>query len=247
MVTRHHPNAPFSIDLPDDPAAEVRFARRAHLGVLIVLQSIMAAELAVLVAGGRWMHVFLVVAVMAATLAPELLKRRLPVEIPSEVQILAILFVFATIFLGEVRDYYERLWWWDLALHTTAGLLLGMLGFLIVHSLNESRYVQLRMRPSFVAMFAFLFSVGVGTLWEIFEFTMDQAFGLTMQKPMFGDYSGLTDTMFDLIVDALGAAIVSFAGWRYIRRARRRHVDTWVARFIRRNRRWRRRRSSGGG
>lgn len=221
-----------------------RLARRAHIAVLLVLQSVMAAELLLLVLGGRWMHVFLVAAVMAGTLAPELLRRRLPVEIPSEVQILAILFVFASLFLGEVRDYYERIWWWDQALHGTAGLLLGMVGFLILFVLNESG-VHMRMRPSFVALFAFVFAIALGTLWELFEFAMDRTFGFTMQKPTPGDPSGLTDTMWDMIVNAAGAAIVSVAGWRYIRKARWRPVDTWVARFIRRNRRWRRRRSEG--
>ena len=217
-----------------------KLARRAHLGVLLILQTIMAIELVLLVVRGQWMHVFLVAAVMAGTLAPELLRRKLPVEIPSEAQILAILFVFASLFLGEVRDYYERIAWWDQALHGTAGLLLGLLGFLIVYVLNESKNVQLQMRPSFVALFAFAFAIAIGTVWEIFEFGMDQLFGLNMQKPMRGDPSGLTDTMWDMIVNAAGAAIISLSGWIYIRRARRRHVDTWVARFIRRNRRWRR-------
>ena len=226
--------------VPDGP----KLARRAHLGVLLVLQTVMAVELVLLVVRGQWMHVFLVAAVMAGTLAPELLRRKLPVEIPSEVQILAILFVFASLFLGEVRDYYERIAWWDQALHTTAGLLLGLLGFLIVYVLNESKSVQLQMRPSFVALFAFAFAIAIGTLWEIFEFGMDQTFGFNMQKPMRGDPSGLTDTMFDMIVNAVGAAIISLTGWRYIRTARRRHVDTWVARFIRRNRRWGRRSAS---
>jgi hypothetical protein len=224
-----------------------RLARRAHLGVLLVLQTVMAVELVLLAIGGNWMHVVLVIAVMAATLAPEVLRRRLPVEIPSEIQIVAILFVFATLFLGEVRDYYERIWWWDLALHGTAGLLIGLLGFLFVYVLNESRTVQLQMRASFVALFAFVFALGIGNLWEIFEFAMDEAFGLTMQKPTASDPSGLADTMQDLIVNAVGAAIVSLAGWRYIGQARRRHVDTWVARFIRRNRRWRTRRAARRG
>jgi uncharacterized membrane protein YjdF len=219
-------------------------ARRAHIGVLLILQAVMAAELVLLVAGGRWMHVFLVAAVMAGTLAPELLKRRLPVEIPSEVQIVAILFVFASIFLGEVRDYYERLPWWDQALHGTAGLLLGLLGFQIVYVLNQSRHIDTQMRPSFVALFAFAFALAIGTLWELFEFGMDRIFGLTMQKPVPGDPSGLTDTMRDMIVNAAGAAIISLSGWRYMLTARRRHVDTWVARLIRRNRRWKRRRLS---
>ena len=210
--------------------------RRAHLIVLFVLQAVMVAELVLLVANERWMHVFLVASVIAGTLTPELLRRQLRVEIPSEVQVLAALFVFAAIFLGEVRDYYERVWWWDGALHATAGLLLGLLGFIIVHALNARRDVQLQMKPSFVALFAFLFSVSLGTLWEIFEFAMDQLFGLNMQKAMLGDPSGLTDTMWDLIIDAASAAAISVAGWRYIRHSRRRYVDTWVARFIRRNR-----------
>jgi hypothetical protein len=212
--------------------------------VLLVLQTVMAAELALLVVEGRWMHVFLVFVIMLATLIPELLRHRLPIEIPSEVQIIAILFVFASLFLGEVRDYYERIWWWDQALHGTAGLLLGLLGFMIVYVLNESGGVRERMRPSFVALFALAFAIAIGTLWELFEFGMDRGFGLTMQKPVAGDPSGLTDTMWDMIVNALGAAIISSAGWRYIRRARSRRIDTWVARFIRRNRRWKRRRAA---
>ena len=214
-----------------------RLARRTHLIVLCILQTVMAVELVLLALEGEWQHVFLVAAVMAGTLAPELLRRQLPVEIPSEVQIAAILFVFATLFLGEVRDYYERIWWWDLALHGTAGLLMGLLGFLIVYVLNESRNVQLKMQPIFVALFAFAFALAIGNIWEIFEFAMDRTFGLTMQKPTPGDPSGLTDTMGDLIVNLAGAAIVSLAGWLYIRRARRRHVDTWAARLVRRSRR----------
>lgn len=219
--------------------------RRAHVLVLAALQAIMAVELVLLTVRGQWMHVFLVIAVMSAILAPELLKRRFSVQIPSEIQLLATAFIFATLFLGEVRDYYERIWWWDLALHTSAGLLLGLLGFLIVYALNESRNVELQMRPSFVALFAFAFASAIGNLWEIFEYAMDQLFGLTMQKPMLSDPSGLTDTMWDLIVNFAGAAVVSIAGWFYLRQSRRRHLDTWMARFIRRNRMWRRSSEAG--
>lgn len=62
-----------------------------------------------------------------------------------------------------------------------------------------------------------MFALGVGALWEIFEFTMDSLFGMNMQKPMLGDPSGLTDTMWDLIVDATGALVISVLGWRYLK------------------------------
>ncbi len=195
----------------------------------------MAVELVALVIQRHWLHVFLVTAIMAAMLAPVVLRRRLPIQIPSEIQILVVLFVFATLFLGEVRDYYERIWWWDLALHATAGLLLGIFGFMIVYMLNEDRRVDLHMRPSFVALFAFFFALGIGGLWEIFEFAMDQIFGMTMQKPTPADPSGLMDTMHDLIVNMVSAALISLTGWRYLRKARRSYVDSWASRFIERN------------
>ncbi len=194
--------------------------RVVHFTILSVLHLVMAVEIVLLVVEQQWMHVFLVVGIMVVMLLPVFLKARLPVKIPHEVQIVAIAFVFAALFLGEIRGYYERFWWWDLALHGTAGLLLGILGFMIVYILNENEHVDLHMRPSFVALFAFCFSQALGALWEIFEFGMDSLFGLTMQKPMLSDPSGLTDTMWDLQVNAVGAMIISLAGWLYLRRAR---------------------------
>ena len=217
------------------PSEGASITRKARLGVLVVLQLIMLGELAVLIGNQRWMHVFLVVALSGLILAPEVLRRLHSIKIPSEIHLVIVVFVFASLFLGEIHDYYERIWWWDLALHGSAGLLLGMLGFLVVYMLNENEKVDLHMQPSFIALFAFMFSVGCGGLWEIFEFSMDQIFGLNMQKPMLDDPSGLTDTMWDMIVNTVGAAIISIAGWRYLRRDRRSYVDGWAKRFIERN------------
>jgi len=72
-------------------------------------------------------------------------------------------------------------------------------------------------KPGFVAVFAFMFSVGIGALWEIFEFPMDRIFATNMQKPMLGDPSGPTDTMWDLIVDTVGAAAIALMGYRYLK------------------------------
>lgn len=59
-----------------------------------------------------------------------------------------------------------------------------------------------------------------------------RALGMTMQKPMFGDQSGLTDTMWDLIVNALGALIVSVIGYLYMKRGVKSVVARWIERFI---------------
>ena len=203
--------------------------------MLIVLQLVMAVELVLLFQEKQWINAFLVIAIMAVTLSPALLGRRFGVHIPPEFQLLAVVFVFAALFLGEIRSYYVRVWWWDIALHTSSGLLMGILGFLLVYVLNENKRIDIHMRPRFVAVFAFLFAVTVGTLWEIFEFAMDQVIGTNMQKPMLGDPSGLTDTMWDMIVNTLGALAISALGWWYMERNERSFIEVWIGRFIERN------------
>lgn len=201
----------------------------------MVLQAIMLVEFAATLYEGQWLNALLVGAIIALTLAPAVLGHRLRVHIPSEFQLLAVVFVFGALFLGEVHSYYARFWWWDVALHTSSGLLLGIVGFLLVYVLNQSEHVHVHLKPHFVALFAFVFAVTAGALWEIFEFAMDQVFATRMQKPMLGDPSGLTDTMWDLIVDTTGAAVISVFGWWYTKRGERSFVEVWIRRFIENN------------
>lgn len=149
-----------------------------------------------------------------------------------------VIFVAATLFLGEVMDFYERFWWWDIAMHATSAVGFGLLGFVLVFMMFQGdRYAA---PPRGVAFFAFCFAITIGTMWEIFEFAMDQIFGLNMQK------SGLPDTMGDLIVDAIGALIGAFSGYGYLRGQARGGLAAIIEEFIEKNphyfRRWRRKR-----
>jgi uncharacterized membrane protein YjdF len=218
------------LDDPQPPAADR--AARINWWVLSILQVILVIGFGGALYEQQWLNAMGILALM---FAPTALGRRLHVHIPPEFEVLAVIFVFAALFLGEVRGYYGRFWWWDIALHTSSGLLLGILGFLLVYVLNENPQVDLHMRPRFVAMFAFFFAVVVGAMWEIFEFAMDRIFGTRMQKPMFDDPSGLTDTMWDLIVDTLGALVISVLGWWYTQRKERSFIEAWIRKFIERN------------
>lgn len=221
---------------PTDARAPTRdIASKIHRWFIVFVVVVMSLDMVLILREGNWLNAFLVTVIMAIILAPVVLGERLPVRVPAELQLVALAFVFAALFLGEIRSYYERFWWWDIALHTTSGLLLGIFGFLLVYVLNESRNIDLHMRPRFVALFAFLFAVAVGALWEIFEFTMDSFFGLQMQKPMLGDDSGLTDTMWDLIVDTAGAIAISVLGWWYMHRNEDSFIDNWIQKFIAKN------------
>lgn len=202
----------------------------------LVIQFLLFIGLAGAIWEQQWLNAVITTGIIIITLSPIFLAKKFNVHVPSVFQLMAIGFIFASIFLGEVHGYYTRFWWWDIALHITSGFLLGLTGFLLVYLLNESDSVHMQMQPGFVAFFAFMFAVGMGALWEIFEFSMDQLFGTNMQKPMFSDNSGLTDTMYDLIVDAIGALIISVLGYGYLKKAEAKSfLERWIFSFIVKN------------
>ena len=204
-----------------------------HRRLTFVLQAILVFEVAAALWGQQWLPAMVTTGIVLVTLGPFFLAKFFRVFIPPEFVLFAIIFVFASLFLGEVHSYYSRLWWWDIALHSGSGFLLGTIGFLLVYVLNETEDIGVHMKPGFVAFFAFLFAVGIGVLWEIFEFSMDSFFAMNMQKEMLGDSSGLTDTMWDLIVDTLGALVIAMLGYGYIKTARNDSVlERWIHAFI---------------
>ncbi|MDZ7641226.1 MAG: hypothetical protein U5J62_04270 [Desulfurivibrio sp.] len=221
--------------------------RQVYWSLLLVLQLILVGGFIAEIWARQWIDAVLTGAIIMLTLVPSVLKQRFHVYAPPEFVLVAIAFVVASLFLGEVHGYYERYWWWDVALHTSSGFLLGIIGFLLVYILNEMEATELHLNPGFISFFAFFFALGIGGLWEIFEFTVDLLLGTNMQKEMLGDASGLTDTMFDLMVDALGALVITVLGWGYLKAARKTSfLERWINSFISNNprffrRKWRRR------
>jgi uncharacterized membrane protein YjdF len=207
-----------------------------HRRLTFVLQAILVVEVVVAAWNQQWLAAVVTFGIIIVTLFPFFLGKFFRVFIPPEFVLLAIAFVFASLFLGEIRGYYTRFWWWDIALHSGSGFLLGIIGFLLVHVLNETEDIDVHMKPGFVAFFAFLFAVGIGALWEIFEFSMDSFFSMNMQKEMLGDPSGLTDTMWDLIVDTLGALVITVLGYGYVKTARNESfLERLIQTFIKSN------------
>lgn len=196
--------------------------------ILLKLSLLVGAVLAFV--EGRFEAGVVTLLIFFITFLPIMLGKRFEVKIPPEFEVLSIIFIYASLFLGEVHGYYVRFWWWDLVLHTSSGFLLGILGFLLVYVLNENKEIDLDLNPGFVALFAFVFAIGFGTFWEIFEYTVDQTAGTNMQK------SGLQDTMWDLIVNAIGALIIAVLGWGYLhKKGTDSFLERWIYAFKERN------------
>nr|WP_319250578.1 hypothetical protein [uncultured Celeribacter sp.] len=164
----------------------------------------------------------------ALTLLPVLFAVRFAFHIPRRFVGIIVVFIFASLFLGEFTDYYEAFWWWDVMLHGISALALGLIGFLVMFMLFQGdRY---RAPALAMGMFAFCFALSIGALWELVEFSIDAQFGTDMQK------SGLKDTMGDIFVDAIGAAMGALAGVIYLKHERLGPFSSILREVILRNR-----------
>ncbi|QMU57259.1 MAG: hypothetical protein GKR98_02970 [Boseongicola sp.] len=157
----------------------------------------------------HWSNVFVIVTALFLTLLPSLFSQRFKITLPLSFLAAISAFVFATLFLGEVFDFYNRYWWWDVLLHGASAVGFGIIGFLFVFYLFQGdKYAA---PPWALAVIAFCFALAIGAIWEIFEFLADQIFGMNMQK------SGLVDTMWDLMVDTVGASIGALSGFLWMK------------------------------
>lgn len=156
---------------------------------------------------------------IVALFLPSMLEKRFGLVIPSKMIVVYAVFLYCSIYLGEVRSFYYLIPHWDNMLHTFSGAMLGALGFSVVSLLNRTDRVPVNLSPAFVAVFSFCFAVTVGVVWEVYEFLADGLLHTNMQK--FAVEGGaelvgraaLYDTMIDLIVDAVGALAVSVVGY----------------------------------
>ena len=179
---------------------ELSIAAILQLGIVVIVVASLLQ--------GRWLEAFNGTIVLLLTFTPAMLEHRLQAPLPVELTLITCIFLFASFGLGEVRDFYEKIWWWDLALHGLSALTVGLIGFLGIYVFYMTR--RIRVAAGWIATVTFAIAVSVGTVWEIFEFLMDWYFGFNMQK------SGLVDTMTDLLINAIGAAIAAATGYFYV-------------------------------
>ena len=177
---------------------------------------------------GAWRTAFVAGITLFVSLLPLLTPRLADFRLPQALIFFIVLFAVCTLVMGEVFDFYERFWWWDVALHSGSAVMFGLFGIILVMVVFKG--ADILASPFMTAFFAFTFAMAVGAVWEIFEFAMDQLFGLNMQK------SGLMDTMWDLIVDALGGILGAGAGYVYLRRGRNGPVSGVIGDMVQENR-----------
>ncbi len=130
---------------------------------------------------GNIQNVMLCVLSLVLFLLPNFIEKKFKIDLPSTLEIIIFLFIFAAEILGEINNFYGNFPGWDTLLHTLNGFLCASIGFSLVYLLNENSD-SFKLSPIFVVLVSFCFSMTVGVVWEFFEYGMDNIFHTDMQK-----------------------------------------------------------------
>lgn len=188
---KRHPKFP---PQPRDLKAAVR-RQPAVFTVYLVLRLMVLATLVSSVIRSEYESAFICLLVLVLFMLPFFIQQNFGIELPSTLEIIILLFIFAAEILGELECYFITFPYWDSMLHTTTGFLCAATGFALIDILNRNSRIKFELSPIYVALAAFCFSMTVGVLWEFFEFGMDRLFHMDMQKDTV--VSSITSVMLD--------------------------------------------------
>ena len=143
------------------------------------------------------------------TLTPLMLKRRFHVTLPWELNFLIVLSLYLSV-SGNVQGWYYHFYpFYDKVAHLVSSITIAVLGF--VAAVIMDRYTEIKMNRPLIVIFVIIFTMAIGSFWEITEFVSDNLFGTQLQV-------GLRDTMYDLIFDLAGGTIIGVLGDVYLKR-----------------------------
>ncbi len=118
------------------------------------------------------------------------------------------LFIFIGVVVGSTLNNRTDFHDFDIVTHFFAGFISAWFAYDFAVIIQGRKR---RLSPALASLFSFCFALGISVGWEIYEFTMDRVYGLALQcsAPM-SEY-GLTDTMTDFIVTAVGSLAGMFS------------------------------------
>lgn len=157
----------------EEPAAFWTYVVLRFIVILILIRCILRGDIE---------SAFVCVLVLVIYLLPQFVENRLNIDIPTTLEVVIFVFVFAAEILGELQSYFIKYSNWDTILHTSSGFLCAAVGFSLFDLLNRSDNVKVQLSPGYLAITAFCFSMTIGILWEFIEFSADRLFLLNMQK-----------------------------------------------------------------
>src|SRR3989344_1067795 len=100
------------------------YQNRATLVVYYLMRVAVAAAAGIFFLNGAWTTGLTAVLVFIIMLVPSLLRGYRKMYLPFELDMGIVIFIFGTLFLGHIADFYNRIPFWDKFLHFQSGFLL---------------------------------------------------------------------------------------------------------------------------
>lgn len=162
-------------------AMEVREHKSSFM-VYMVLRALIILIMVLQIFNRDFENVFMCVLTLILMMIPSFIQVEFRIELPTTLEIIILLFIFAAEILGEIGSYYTKIPFWDTVLHTINGFLAAAIGFSMVDIFNRNEKFTFKLSPVFMAIVAFCFSMTIGVIWEFFECAMDLFFDMDTQK-----------------------------------------------------------------
>lgn len=163
---------------------------------------------------------------IGATFLPRILNN-FGLKTGVEMQIVILLIIYGSLFLGEVQTLVPNTWWWPVLLRAVAGIALSFIGLTIILTLENEELIDAS--PFIVVLLSFSVSFALGSLWELFEFSLDSLLGFGIQN------LGTGSTIQDLFITAISAIAVSVGGYIYTRYTGRNILSSSIINWMRNN------------
>ncbi len=95
-------------------------------------------------------------------------------KIPNHLKLLIYIFILTAEVLGEIYHFYNKVWYFDIIIHTYSSFVISYIGYYIIKNTKINKKL--------IIIFILSFSMMCESLWEIFEFTTDRVLKTDMQK-----------------------------------------------------------------
>lgn len=174
----------------------------------IPFEMVLIVSAALLLYLGNYGHMAIALFLFVVSFLPLLVERIWQVRIPAFIHTAYVVFIFASLFCGEVLGMYIRFYPWDDILHLVSGLLVAVCSMLWLTTVIQR--VKLQLSAWLYALSVFCLGATVAVVWEVVEFCSDQIFGTFMQR------NDQFDTMTDLIYGTGGALFVAVLLYCYL-------------------------------
>lgn len=127
-------------------------------------------------------------------------KKSFIIEVDYLAQTMLNIFIFVAVCIGTTLNNRTTFEHFDLVTHFGSGFLSAWFGYDFANIVYRKRG---DLGPAMSSLFSLSFALSIAVGWEVYEFTMDKLYKMTLQR-------GNDDTMVDFIACAIGAVLAMF-------------------------------------